>query len=219
MATYSIKTNSLWVCCVSVLALAGCESLVYTESVINETAIEVQQERVVNEYALPEFTPDLAQAVARHYHAHSDTAVDLTVYYDPKSKRNTALDANKAIVEIGTMLRQEGVNALNPMILPIKDLGETGRVGIAYVAYNATPPKDCEMMSGFSGARVDVDKEYKLGCTMDTLLVRQIARPKDLAGREDRNIYSEGRGASNIIDPVRAGVRNEPIEGYQASDD
>ena len=74
-------------------------------------------------------------------------------------------------------------------------------------------------MEGVNGTEVVVDQEYKLGCTVDTIFARQIARPKDLNGQGGSGTPTEGRSATNIIDAQRSGALNEPLEGQTASED
>ena len=64
---------------------------------------------------------------------------------------------------------------------------------------------------------VYVDEDYKLGCTIETVFSRQIARPKDLKGRPNTDPTSSGRRASNVVEDYRTGVPNEPMGGESAS--
>ena len=74
-------------------------------------------------------------------------------------------------------------------------------------------------MEGFEGQNITVAEEYKLGCTVDTVFARQIARPKDLKGRGISATTTEGRSASNIVDMERSGAPKEALEGETASED
>ena len=89
---------------------------------------------------------------------------------------------------------------------------------VRYDSYSALPPEDCGPMPGLESTEdVSFDENYRLGCSVDMLTARQIARPKDLLGREQQETTSDGRRGSNIVETYRTGTPNEPLEGESAT--
>jgi len=73
-------------------------------------------------------------------------------------------------------------------------------------------------MSGIEDRDHRTDLEYKMGCSVETMIARQIARPGDLLGRAPNSVYKDGRRISNQIEGVRSGAMNEPLGGESASE-
>lgn len=62
---------------------------------------------------------------------------------------------------------------------------------------------------------------YRLGCTNDELLARQVAQAEDMEGRAPGDSYdrtSDGARAGAVVDVYRSGKPNEPLKGLSASD-
>jgi type IV pilus biogenesis protein CpaD/CtpE len=60
------------------------------------------------------------------------------------------------------------------------------------------------------------DENYRFGCTLDTVVARQV-RPKDLAGRGGDDVMNDGRRNANIVERYRTGEPNKALEGESAS--
>ncbi len=177
--------------------------------------VQLEEEKVVHEVMAADFDGDVVGALAHHYGKHGDGPVNLVVTYNPKSRSNSAMMASGKAADVTGMFRRAGVRDVRSKLLPVVSSAES-KVIVSYIGYNALAPKDCELMSGIQGRTVDVDEDYKLGCSVDTLFARQISRPKDLLGQETSST-SDGRRAANQIDAYRTGVPNEPLEGESAS--
>ena len=52
---------------------------------------------------------------------------------------------------------------------------------------------------------------------IETMIAKQVARPKDLLGQENTDTYTEGRSAANIVEGYRYGAKNEKLDGESAS--
>ncbi len=66
-------------------------------------------------------------------------------------------------------------------------------------------------------ADLDEAKDYKLGCSIETYVSRQIARPKDLLGNDNMG-NADGRPRVNGVEPYMTGAPNKELSGETASE-
>lgn len=184
-----------------------------------ESRVQVQQDRLSAALPVSQFDEAKVAEMASHFAKSGEGPVELTVTYDPYSRKATAMNARNEARRIAALLRKNGVEDIKADILPVMDSGDEMKAMFSYTYYSALPPEDCEMMPGVTGRAINAQEDYKLGCTVDTLFARQIARPKDLAGQGvQADSVTDGRRASNIVDRYRTGAPNEPLDGETASD-
>lgn len=201
---------------VSLLVLAACS--LDAPSQISENRVQVEHERFVEETPAVTFDQERVSSMAYHYERHGEGPLQLTVTYDPQSKSATAMQASSQASELVKAFRAAGVYDIDAKILPVKDSGAS-KVMVAYDGYNALAPEDCEMISGYEDRILDLkDDDYQLGCSVDTLLARQIARPKDLKGQPSDGATSDGRRGSNIVNIYRSGEPSAELNGETASE-
>ena len=187
----------------------------YAASHFSENKIRVEEEKNVQEVALADLTPSVLQGVAAHYRKHGDGPLSLRVSYDPHAHDLTAMGASEKAASIVAALREEGVVDVDARILPVRDAGQSSAI-FSYLSYSALPPEDCTLMAGLESHSAEADEDYKLGCSVNTMFARQIARPKDLKGRANSDV-SDGRRAANQVEVYRTGVPNDPLGGESAS--
>ena len=207
----------------AVLLLIGAQSIsacseLYSETWVSPNRLQVEEKKFTQEIPVGDLDASALAGLADHYDRHGEGPLELTVTYDPKSSSNTAMKASHEASRIVQTLRQNGLHNVHPGILPVHGQGDDSRAMISYISYDALAPKDCPLMEGIeNSADLRADRSYKLGCSVDTLFARQIARPKDLNG-QGIDSTSEGRRSSNIVDFYRSGQPNEPLEGETASE-
>lgn len=201
-------------CVFSLLALGGC---LYEEGHLNENKIQLEQTRFSEQYEISALDESHLRVISDHYARRGDGPLYLSILYDPKSSVNTAMHASHSLTSLTGMMRRQGIQTINSNIIPAQGTGDEAQVIISYTAYDALAPQNCGMLNGFDSRMVDVDRDYRLGCTIDTVLARQIARPKDLAGRAGADPDTDGRRAGNIVETYRTGVPNEPLGGESAA--
>ena len=212
------KTGSFFTMAVLVLSgigLSGCE--MYAPGNLSTEKIQVQQDSFFSNIPANQVDDLYISGLARHYNKHGDQPMKITVTYDPKNYRNSAMKANQRGLSIVRRLRAKGVRDIKMDILPVTGQGDVSRVLVSYDSYTALAPEGCTTMPGVEDKEIEPDKEYKLGCTIDTLLAKQVARPKDLAGRANEDTTTDGRSATNIVDVYRSGAKNEKLDGESAS--
>ncbi|MEM7651271.1 MAG: CpaD family pilus assembly lipoprotein [Pseudomonadota bacterium] len=198
-----------------VMMLTGCDLSEPTN--LSQNRIQVEEEKFSDSIAVSSMNDAAIHGLASHYTKHGDSPLSLTVTYDPKSKTSNAMHASDAAARLSGDLRAKGVPDVQASILPVKDLGSEMHAMVSYTAYNALAPKDCKTMDGFENQTVNNDKDYRLGCTIDTVFARQIARPKDLKGQATSRTV-DGRRMANTVETYRTGVPNEPLVGETASE-
>ena len=201
---------------VSLTMLAGCN--LYTQSYATQNRVQVSEENVTHDVLLFDADDAFIGTLARHFTKHGGGAMDLMVTYDPKSRSNTAMHATNKAADIVAALRDYGVVDIDAGVLPVKAQGSNSRLLISYNSFNAHAPKGCEnTMPGMNGY-IESDKDYKLGCSIETMLARQVAKPSHLLGRGAVGGNTDGRSATNIVDGYRSGAQNVSLEGESASD-
>ena len=199
------------------LVLQGCEKIVYEPSHMSHSKMKMEKEGVFEDVETSQLNAASIEALSDHYLRNGQGKVDLSVTYDPKSKTNTAMHASNEIARITKEFQKNGVE-VSSMILPVKGQGNVSRAQVSFDAYSVAAPDDCTMMSGYEDRNVDPSEDYNMGCTTDSIVAQQIARPRDLAGRADTSLTSDGRRASNIVERYRTGEPNTPLEGESASE-
>ena len=158
------------------------------------------------------------EAIAADYERSGKGPVDVVVTYDPASKTSTAMRAGNTASRIGNTLYKNGVQEVNVSTMPVHAQGSASNLLISYNSYTAKGPKDCTDMAGIGPRTIEASPDYKLGCSVDNAMAKQIARPKDLAGRSQVDGDVDGRRVGNIVERYRTGTPNKPLEGETASD-
>lgn len=176
---------------------------------------KVRLERGPSEQAMPVAALDAAalESFAREYNSLGDGALELTVTYDPRSRTNTAMNATEEAARIARELRYHGITDVRTSILPVNAQGDGAQAIMRYEAVTAHAPEGCDYMGGLDGKDTMPDEDYTYGCTTQMLLARQVARPKDLAGR-DNLADRDGRRTARSVETYRSGGSLPAIDTY-----
>jgi len=207
--------------CLSALALplSSCGAIsLHEPSAIEQSKIKIKEGVYHKAMQTSEVSDDYLAQIAHHHAKYGASDMDVIVTYDPKSYRNTAMKATETASTFATHLRDNGVAEMNHRILPVNKQGDESSFIVSYEYMTAHKPDGCKDMPGLNNTEVSQDPDYKMGCSTKMYMAKQIARPKDLMGRDNPNTKSEGRSVSNIVEGYRHGARNEPLDGFEASD-
>lgn len=198
----------------ALVTLGGCEHIVHSDTKLSQSKIELHQDTVFHEMSVGEFN---AQNVAFGYLQSGAATLDVGVSYDPDSD-GAALRASRVLSRIVGDLESYGASNVQSVIVPAK--GQRGmKILVSYDGFEAAAPSDCDLMPGLAHNNIEPEKDYQIGCSVNSLIARQVARPADLAGGAEVDYsVNDGRRATNITEPNRAGVRNPPLEGERASE-
>jgi len=195
--------------------LSGCS--MNQETYLSQSKASVQEDEHFERMPVEAADGEVLGALARHFNRYGGGAMELTVVYDPKAGRDRAMRASQDVARITKDLRDAGVENINPSILPVKGQGAVSELLVSYDYYTAHAPDDCDVMTGYKNNEIEIEDEYKYGCTIETVFAKQISRPKDMAGSTGSD-RTDGRRASNIVERYRSGAPNEALEGLSASE-
>ncbi len=197
----AINTSTLCLLGLSASLLAACAPQ-YTPSMMNTHKVEIVRQTAIEQIPLNEIDDVTLTLLADDYRRYGNGPVDLAMVYDPTSKTYTAMKARNQLREIETGLKQRGIHAIQTRTVSVEK-GQPALM-ISYESLQAQAPTDCHSMPGLEDYRTERDiAEYRFGCSTETMLARQIARPADLMGRGADNTPSDGRRATNVIEEYR----------------
>jgi len=193
MITDSYKTVSFIIVFASLAILSACDFtdpiLVYEESNLNRERMYLVNGSHSEEYRLNDFNDEAVHNISSHYDRYGSGAVDVRVSFNPSSSTNTAMSAGKILSDVALKLRKNGIREQNADLIPIKT--EEPMVLISYDTVSLKAPDNCSDSPGWDRDIGEGWDDYRLGCQLETLLSKQIARPKDI-----ENLYE--------IDPTSA---------------
>lgn len=219
MRLQNIRLLILFGTCCASLALAGCSQ--YEPSRINAHRAEVTHDKFAQTVPAAQADEAFISGVAEQYQRFGNGPMKVTVSYDPRSGVNTAMKAGEEASRIVEAFDRWAVRGVETEIMPVAGSGAEGEVLITYDSVTAHPPRGCGSMPGLESDQAGYRSTdtYSLGCSVETMVSRQIARPKDLLGKGGLPGRSDGRRYGNSVEPYRSGVPNEPLDGEQASDE
>jgi len=195
-----------------VLALAGCYDL-SEPTAFSDERIRIEKSEFSRVMRSAAFDENYAYDVWNHYRRYGNSAVKITVAYNPSDRDGASMDASVELARIIDLLAKEGVRDVQGDIMPVKDdaVAHT-RVLLSYKTVTANAP-DCEhQMPGLSGDATRPNYDYRLGCSMNSMIARQVSRPADLIGT-DGVADADARRQSSITDRYRSGERNDELAG------
>ncbi|MGH1457120.1 MAG: CpaD family pilus assembly lipoprotein [Alphaproteobacteria bacterium] len=201
------------------LSLVACGGIdMYQEGTLNDKRVQVVSENFKDSVPIEDVNEVYLGGLAKHYSKYGDGLMDVVVTYDARSTSNTAMKAGDKAAQISKILRRNGVRDLDVGVLPVKNQGDYSRMIVSYEGYSASAPKGCEnLLPGLNGDALEHDEDYRLGCSVESIIARQVSRPADLMGNGVIDATSEGRAATNIVDVYRSGAPNEPLDGEKAT--
>lgn len=207
------------------LAAGGCTQQglgMYEPSEVNARRLEVQDGKF--EQVLPVSAADsvYVSEVSENYLRYGNGDLAVTVLYDPAARFNGPRTADRESLRLAELLKAQGVARMQASTLPVAGQGETLRALFSYDTIEASPPTGCGTMPGLDNSRADYrgpyeTDPYRLGCSVETMISRQIERPADLVGRAGLKGPSDGRRQSLIMENYRTGKPNEPLEDTESA--
>ena len=208
-------------CLALAISVSSCGYPMHEPTNVTSKRVEIKRENFSKTYTADSINDAMLKKMADDYYRYGDNGIDVVVFYDPKSKINTAMEATREGARISNDLRVFGVKDVNVKILPVKDSGSDSSVLISYDRVTAHKPEECGDLVGFNGKGTNLDKKsrndgYEYGCEIEGLIAKQIARPRDLMGN-DTKIPGEGRRSSNMSESYLDDTPNQPLNGETAS--
>lgn len=212
MLAHKIKRVGNTTLAFAVIVLAGCSTNIPTNMSGNE--VRVQTEPYVVEVMAGDLDQKGIYTLAQDYASFGSGKPEITVAYDPYSKTNTPMTARKELARIVKAFSTAGIHDVDAALLPVNDIGDETFVQVAYSRSHAQAPKDCEFMPGlYDGTEPTAVKDYKFGCSVDMLVSKQIARPRDLYGNDGYAGAKDGMRSTNVVWPYKSGEPLGQIQG------
>lgn len=187
------------------LSLSACD--MYAPPQIVNTKTQLVPGEYAREYTTANLSGTTLAALAGDYLRFGDGTMEMMIAYDPRDPANNARRAAQHAERIADGLRHEGVVAPIIETMPVKGLGARSITYVNYRKVEASAPESCvETMPGMDHRDVKpMSKDYQYGCTVETLVARQISRPGDLRGREGIG-GGDGRRGAALQEGVRSGA-------------
>lgn len=196
---------------VAALALGGC-ARIDMPSQVSEQRIVLESDNYAQSYKTASVGAAQFDEIGDHFRRHGNGQAEVIVSYDPYSKKNTAMKATDQLHRIIGELNRRQVKDIRGSILAADYSGDESEMIVGYNSVSAQPPEGCGMMPGSDVMKADLDPNYKLGCSVQTMVSRQVARPADLAGRAPDMGDGDGRRARTVVERYRAG---EPYDNLR----
>jgi len=90
---------------------------------------------------------------------------------------------------------------------------------VSFDTVQAQAPSDCTTMPGLEkNTTTRFIDDYKFGCSVETMVARQIARPSDLEGVSGLDDKDGGRRETNIVESYAAGEPQPDLESIGRSE-
>ncbi len=208
--------------------LAGTSACTLDEPTwVNPSRVEVHEEGYTDTFATETLDNATLRAIGVNYYRYGNGPMDVAVSYNPSSKNNSKSNALKQAQRIEKELRRQGVNDLRISTTERSDGNDSSSTMISFPALTAKAPQDCGLMPGYTDAQTGTPsdaegnhKGYAIGCTVETLMAKQIARPGDLLGRPGFETDADGQRLERVVwGRGYYGLKSNPrLEGESATD-
>ncbi len=208
--------------------LAGTSACTLDEPTwVNPNRVEVHEEGYTDTFATETLDNATLRAIGVNYYRYGNGPMDVAVSYNSSSKNNSKSNALKQAQRIEKELRRQGVNDLRISTTESSDNSDSSSTLVSFPALTAKAPQDCGVMPGYADAQTaapsnaeGTHKGYAIGCTVETLMAKQVVRPGDLLGRPGFETDADGLRQERVI--WKRGYYSErsnpPLEGESASD-
>lgn len=173
---------------------------------VNPSRVEVHEEGFTDTFDTSALDTSTLRAIGVNYYRYGNGPMDVTVSYNAHSNKNTKIGASSEARRIETELRRNGVRDLRISTAPNESTGDRSTTVVSFPALTAKAPQDCTVMPGYTDAQTGTPEDaegthkgYAIGCTVETLMAKQIARPGDLLGREGFETNADARRQEAVI--------------------
>ena len=219
-----MKTFKIMTC--MVLLFSGAACTLDEPTWVNPSRVEVHEEGFRDTFYTDSLDAGTLRAIGVNYYRYGNGPMDVAIAYDPMSKINSKNKAYASLKKIETELRRNGVNNLRISTTPVEGSGDQSTTSVNFPALMAKPPENCGVMPGFTDAQTNApdnaeggSKGYAIGCTLETLMAKQIARPGDLLGRPGFETNADSLRQERVIwkRGYYSDRSNQPLTGESAS--
>ncbi len=203
--------------------ITGCS--VESESWMNHNRVEVTDDQFTDTIPTNEIDGGIINAIATYHYRYGNGPITAVVSFDPRSKVNTRGKAEFAAAKLRQGFSSKGVKEFTVTVASSPATGDVSTTLISFPAIVANAPQDCGMMPGYNNpADIQSDPsakaQYSFGCTIETLMARQVSRPSDLLGKDGFETPSDGRRGERVLSTrgYYGDKPNEDLKGLTATD-
>ena len=215
----AIKTLGL-LAAVSLLSACSTDSPTW----VNQHRVEVHNDQFTDTFETEKLNASAIRAIAVYHYRYGNGPLLLTVGYDKKSRTNTANRAVTAGARIKSELERNGVQDVVVQTVDMPDSGSTSISTVTFSALVAKAPAKCGTIPGYDSPTgvpetADGIAPYELGCTVESLMAKQVSRPGDLLGRQGFETNSDGRRQETVTSErgYYGSKPNAPLEGESST--
>ena len=206
------------------LLLTGCS--VESQSWVNQNRVEIHEDQFTDTFETVKINDATLHAIGDYYYRYGNGDMNVVVTYDPQSKSNTKSRAQSSLAYIESGLLKNGVSRSHSALSPMRGSGDVSTTLINFPALTAASPEGCGMMPGYENPAADIpnntniDAPYKYGCSVESLLAKQVARPSDLLGKQGFETNADGRRQERVLSTrgYYGDKSNVKLDGENASD-
>ncbi|PZQ46939.1 MAG: hypothetical protein DI551_04090 [Micavibrio aeruginosavorus] len=204
------KHTALMMVLISACALSACARQ-NTPSMMSTNKPQVLPETTLQQVPAKSVSDGYLMKIADDYARFGADTLQLGLVYDPNVKGYGAMQAFNDLARFKEKLSKLGVRSIKAET--IKQEGGEPTLLITYDSLHAAAPQDCGTMAGIETRVTNHEDiaDYKFGCSVDTMLARQIYRPSDLLGNSASD-PGDGRRAANSVEYYRT-ISPEEAEG------
>lgn len=206
--------------------LTGCDKMMETPTWVSDSKVEVHDDVFEDSFTQSELTPDILRAIGNTYYRFGNGVMDVKAAYNPATPNVSKDTATKAAQNIVQALRLHGVKDPSVTVAAAPDVGQDILFTFSFPALTAKAPEACKgMLPGWdnnvalpnSGNKVP---DYLYGCSVQSMIAQQIARPGDLLGRPGFETYADGRRQENVVSGrgYYGTSSLPPLEGEKSAD-
>lgn len=188
----------------AVALLSGCS--VESETWVSQAGrVEVHEDQFTDTFETAKINKGTLHAIGDYYDRFGNGPMNVVVSYDPQSKINSLTYAQTSLHAIQTGLSKAGVADLRGTVSAMRGSGDISTTLISFPAITAAAPKGCGMMPGYDDPSANIPSDtnikppYGYGCTVESLLAKQVARPSDLLGKQGFETNGDGRRAERVL--------------------
>lgn len=181
-----------------------------TPSMMNTSRPQVVPETRLEQMPVESVSSGYLYNVADNYARYGVDSLHLSLAYDPADKTYGAMKAFNDLSSYKDKLKGMGVRSITAET--VKTDGVQPTLMVSYDSVTAQAPAGCRNMPGFDDGLTSGDiGDYRFGCSVDTMLAKQIYRPADLYGNGSSDV-GDGRRAANSVEYYRQ-ITPEEAEG------
>lgn len=209
----------------SILLLSGCS--VKSDTWINQAGrVEIHEDDFSDTFQTDKLNEPIMHAIGDYYSRYGNGTLHFVVSYDSHSRINSQSRAQFQVARIREGLMRNGITDISAGTSDARGSGEISSTLVTFPAVVAQKPMGCGTMPGYLDPSEDSPDNatakahpYGYGCTIESILARQVTRPTDLLGRKGFDTNADGKRAERVLSTrgYYGDTENQPLGGEKAS--